>query len=205
MSLTSLAVIALVLCGAVTIISGDWRLRVVTLGFQYVAVSVLMAVEIIPALGFVRLVAGTVTATILLQSFKRSLRRSGQAPPEKPGLTASPGLFLRVAVVLLSVITSFGLAQSYPMPNFPRDITISAYWLVFSSISSLVLSLEVTRAGFALLMLELAASLVAGVMVETANLARFLLASLSSIVLALAIGYLIGLEQHVALSEEVEP
>lgn len=202
MSPTFLAVIVLILCGAATIVGNEWRLRLVALILQYAAVAALMSIEIIPALGIVRLVAGAVAGMIILQSFKHLVPEPGTSG--KNNKASSPGLFLRVAAVLLAIIISFGLAQSYPIPGFPRDITISAYWLVFSSVSSLVLSQEVSRIGFALLMLELAVSLVAGVMVETANLARFLLASLSSIVLALVVGYLISLDRRTASSEEVE-
>ncbi|MDO8669996.1 MAG: hypothetical protein Q7O66_01015 [Dehalococcoidia bacterium] len=205
MSLTFMAVVVLIIGGSVTIISSDWRLCLISLSLQYVAVAVLMVVEIIPELGMVRLLAGLVAVLILAQSFKRASHYSRHAAHAKGKRTPSAGLFLRVAVVMLAAIISIGLAQSYPMPDFSPDITISAYWLVFSSVSSLVLSQEVSRVGFALLMLELAASLVAGVMVETANLARFLLSSLTSIVLALAVGYLVGLDRIAANPEEEKP
>lgn len=201
MSPTFLAVILLIVCGSLVVISDEWRLRLLALVFQHVALAILFAFEVFPALGIVRLVAGAIAAMVLFQSLRYL---TGDRMGREGGQHVSPSFFLRVACVLLSMAISVGLAQAYPLPTFSRDVTIGAYWLVLSSLCSLLLSQDVLRIGFALLMLEMAAALVAGVMVETANLARFLLASLSSIVLALAVAFLVGQDLEASTAGEVE-
>ncbi|MFN8532488.1 MAG: hypothetical protein U0556_02975 [Dehalococcoidia bacterium] len=181
-----------VLVGAVSllILTEAWRIGIPALLAVYLIVALLLGAETNLALGAVHLLVGLFTVGVLFAAL-RTL----------PGTLNSTvqyafGFPYRIVTGLFALVVAYSLADTYPLPDVAPGLNFAVYLLAAVGLISLVLARRVLTVGYAVLLLQEVASILLSIFSEGPGLARLLLAALVQFAMAVAVAYLLYIEQE---------
>jgi len=194
-----LFVLLFFLTGGVLILLRDWRASVMALLAQYLAMGLVLARLVRPEVAMAKVLVGLFICLMLyLSASQASWRRQQTFTQHGPrallaqrnltgGVFPSGRTFRLMAMLLLSV-TTFSLAQTYPISNLPLIVSIAIYWLTLAGLLILILTEEPLKIGQGLL------TTITGFELWYTTLEESLLVvglwGAVNLLLALAIGYL---------------
>jgi hypothetical protein len=204
--------LGLFITGSLIIIARDWRFLILTLLIQYVLAGLILAQLVRPDIAVLGVLIGAFICPILYLSarqvavnplsvlllnpvekekswWKNFSLKELFLGKERTAETASPtGVGFRVFVVLLMMLVTVTVSESFPLTDLPPNVTTAVYWLGLTGLTVLALTEDpmkvghgifTTFTGFWLLYSVLERSLLLTGLWGTVNL-----------LIALAIGYL---------------
>jgi hypothetical protein len=201
----------LALSTALIVLLSDWRISLSALLAQYILAGLLLTRLIPPEIATLKvLVGGLICAILYLTARRVSMERPAEQPPggyggtqptALPGREVFPvGIAFRLFSLLLIGLATYSMAQSYPIPEVPAQISLLCYWLMFSGFLLLILTGEPLKAGQGLL------TLTTGFELFYASIERSLslvgLWGVVNLLLALAIAYLTSAQGTATVGEK---
>lgn len=160
----------------------DWRISIMTVLFQYLTMGIVLAQLIRPEVAFAKVLVGLFVCFMLYLSarqagWRRYLTATRNHPRTKYlsnlGLPLnwtqpfiSPARTFRLMAILLIGVTTFSLAQTYPMPAIEQfspasseptssalsfTLSLAVYWLSLSGLLIVLLTDEPLKTGQGLL------------------------------------------------------
>lgn len=194
----SLAFVVVLMTGiAVLLMAQAWPVQLGALLAQYLAVCAFSLTEALPVLAGLRLLGGGMVCLILLLTLR------GHPSPQVVWYWRTPHppsweRFFRIAIVALTLVIAAGLAAAHPFPGATATKSFAAYSLASAGTLFLIVSHRVLNLGFGLLLLDSAVQLLGTTAIKGIGVIELSLVSVVSIVLALAIAFLVALERELA-------
>lgn len=157
-----LPVLLLFLTGSLLVLIRDWRVSIVALLAQYLAMGLVLAHLVRPEIAFAKVLVGLFICPMLYLSARQAGWRY-QLTFSQFGLRAllgqrtltgeafPPGRAFRLFLLLLLGVTTFSLAQTYPIDNLPQVVSVAVYWLAATGLLILMLTEESLKLGHGLL------------------------------------------------------
>ncbi|MGQ9501419.1 MAG: hypothetical protein ACUVSF_05940 [Anaerolineae bacterium] len=155
-------VIGSLITSALILLVRDWRVILLALLGQYVAVGIILSQMISPEIALIKVLVGALICPMLYLA----ARQSGWSIPAKfdatrqsfPGDAVSirdpllwTGLAFRVLILYLVFVLATVLTHDYPLPGIPSDVGLSCYWLMLVGLVVLMLTGQPLLAGPGLL------------------------------------------------------
>lgn len=211
---TTTVLIALIIASSLLVIMTDWRVLNLVLGIQYLLIGVFLIVsriESFPAeLAIVKALVGVMLVPVLYISSRRV--RWGQFneehlpirlddDDEEEDVAArrltwlrTPGLALRVLLVVFGATVALSLALRYPIQftaaqTVSRDITIGTFILITQGLLNLILNENPLKVGLGLLTIMAGFEMFYTLVEPTLVVVTLL--GLVNLVVALALSYLV--------------
>jgi hypothetical protein len=186
-----LAIVGLLVAGALIVLVRDWRISLLALLGQYLLAGLILSRLILPEIALIKVLIGALICPMLYLAARQAGwgagRRLLHAPAQNGVLPG--GLAFRLLAVTLMALVAMTLSRSYPLPVIPRDVGLGSYWLMLNGLLVLMLSEEPLKAGQGLL------TGIIGFELLYASLERSLalvwLWAAVNLLLALAIAYLV--------------
>ena len=206
----AIPILVFFLTGSILVLIRDWRVSVAALLIQYIAMGAALTHLVRPEIALVKVLVGLLICPMLYLSarqagWRRHLTvaqdgvRALLGAQTRRGEVFPPGRTFRLLLLLLVGVTTFSLAQFYPIFNLPLLISIAIYWLALVGAVILVLTEEPLKIGQGLL------TAITGFELWYTTLEqRLLLVGMwgaVNLLLALAIGYL-AVARGVILEED---
>lgn len=195
--------------GTILLLMQDWRLTILAIEVQYLALGAQLAHLVRPEIAFAKVLTGIFVGLMLYLSARQAgwrqtltLGAEGASALKNAPVTGSrraAGRFFRLILALFLMVVAVSLAQTYPIDALPGAISASIYWLGLVGISLLILSENPLKVGQGLL------TVLIGFDIWYSTLESSLLIvgmwGAVNLLLALAIGYL-GIARGVNLEED---
>lgn len=148
--------------GSILALIRDWRVSIVTLLIQYLALGMTLIHLVRPEIAVAKVLVGVIICPMLYlsarqASWRRRLTRiHDQFRPVVGRRTLANDVFpsgrsFRLIAVLLLAVVTFSLARSYPLSVLPSVVSIAIYWLVLVGLFVLMLTEEPLKIGQGLL------------------------------------------------------
>ncbi len=196
--------VGLIVAAAFIVLIADWRVALFALLAQYLLAAALLAGLVPLPMALVRVVSGAFAAAILYFTFRRAEDNYRRALQDAEDAAARlvirqlyrlqvfvVGLPFRVFALALVAVGIIGIASSMTFLGLSADILFGGLWLIAAGVLVAILSREVLRLGFGILMFTNGF-----VILETATQSSLLLYGLiniSDLLLALVIANLAAL------------
>lgn len=193
-----LALLVILVAGvALLLLAQGWPVQLGALLTQYLIVSAFVLIEAPPVVAGLRLLSGGVVCLILLMTLR------GHPSPQIRWYWRTPHppsweRFFHLAVVALTLVIATGLAAAHPFPGATPTKSFAAYSIAGAGILFLMVSHRVLNMGFGLLLVDSAVQLLGTTVLKGMGIIEVSLVSVVSIVLALAIVFLMALERDLA-------
>jgi hypothetical protein len=199
----------LALSAALIVLWRDWRISLSALLAQYILAGLLLTRLIPPEIATLKVLVGGLICAILYLTARRIGPDRAAKQPGDYGETALPGrevfpagIVFRLFSLLLIGLAAYSVAQNYPIPELPGQISLVCYWLMFSGFLLLILTGEPLKAGQGLLTLTTGFELFYTSIERSLSLVG--LWGVVNLLLALAIAYLTSARGAAAVAEEEE-
>jgi len=146
-----LAVIGLLVTGALIVLVRDWRVTILALLSQYVLAGLILSRLVLPEIALIKVLVGALICPMLYLAARQSgwslLSVAGAAGrPLRAGHPDGAGddvfrasLPFRLMMVVLGFLVAIVLTQAQPPPAVPLDVGLGSYWLM--AVGSLILIL----------------------------------------------------------------
>lgn len=204
-------VIGSLITGALILLVRDWRVILLALLGQYLAVGVILSQLIPPEIALIKVLVGALICPMLYLAARQSgwsvLAKVDLAQQSFSGEVASmrdplpwTGLAFRTLVLCLVFVLATVLIRDYPLPGTPPDVGLSCYWLMLVGVVVLMLSEQPLLAGPGLLTALTGFELLYSLL-ESSLVIMFLLAGVN-LLLTAAISYLAAVQGLETLCEE---
>ncbi len=204
------SLIVFFLTGGVLLLLRDWRISILALEVQYLALGAQLSHLVRPEIAFAKILVGIFVGLMLYLSARQAgwrreltLAAGGKRALGNvsfgSGNTLLAGRFFRLIFSLFLMVVAVSLAQTYPIDTLPASVSTAVYWLVLVGVGLLILSENPMKVGQGLLTL-----LVGFELWYTTLEGSLLIVGLwgaVNLLLALAIGYL-GIARGVDLEED---
>lgn len=187
------------LLGAVVLayVADSWRYTLAGVAVQYLTMSFLLLGEGLPLFGVLRLGIGAAAVLIIYLTLGQLGPPRRRGPSVQRVIRASREHPYRLAVLALTAVIAYGLAAPNPFSGLSVEGSLAAYFLGGSALLMPLVERQVLRDGVSLLFLDSALQFLgAGAVFETEFL-PFALGSLATLLLALAVAFLITLQREV--------
>ena len=157
-----LPILLLFLTGGLLVLVRDWRISIVALLVQYLAMGLVLARLVRPEVALAKVLVGLFICPMLYLSarqagwryeltFSHFGLRALLGQRTLTGEVFPPGRAFRLILLLLLGVTTFSLAQTYPISNLPPVVSVAVYWMAASGILILMLTEEPLKLGQGLL------------------------------------------------------
>ncbi|MGC8879840.1 MAG: hypothetical protein ACP5R2_11515 [Anaerolineae bacterium] len=204
-------VIGSLIASALILLVRDWRVMLLALLGQYVAVGFILSQLIPPEIALIKVLVGALICPMLYLAARQSgwsvLAKVDPAQQsfskEVTGMRDPlpwTGLAFRALALCLVFVLATVLIRDYPLPGAPPDVGLSCYWLMLVGVVVLMLSGQPLLAGPGLLTALTGFELLY-TLLESSLVIVFLLAGVN-LLLTAAISYLAAIQGLNTLREE---
>lgn len=197
--------------GALILLIRDWRVVLLALLGQYIAVGLTLSQLVLPEIALIKMLVGALICLMLYLAARQSgwsvfaslgvTRQSSlEDVADTRGPLPWPGLTFRVLALCLVFVLTMVFARDYPLPGMPPEVGLSCYWLMLVGLIVLLLNGEPLLAGPGLLTALTGFELLYTCL-ESSLVIVFLLAAVN-LLLTASISYLAALQRHSSSEEK---
>lgn len=186
------ALLGLFLTAGLILVGRDWRLLILSLLAQYILVGLILSRLVRPDIAILKIMIGAFICPILFLSARQvSVNPSLISLLSKERRRGAPatGFVFRLLAVLLMVLVTTTLSNTFALPGLSPSVTIAIYWLILAGLVTLILTEDPMKVGHGLL------TILVGFDLFYTTLERSLLITglwgAINLLIALAISYLI--------------
>jgi hypothetical protein len=199
------AVVGLVVTASLIVMVRDWRVSLAALLAQYLLLGFLLTRLISPEVAAVKTLVGALICPILYLTARRvrwgRQKDKDRSSPLLTGWEVFPvGLPFRLLAVVLTGLVTSSFLNSYPLPEVPRDIGFTCYWLVLIGLLAMILTTEPLKAGLGLLTFMAGFELFYTALESSLSVVGFL--GIVNLLMALAIAYLASAREVELVGEQ---
>jgi len=156
--------ILLMACVAVAITVENWQHGLLALAAQYGLGAALLTQDAPAEVVLSFLVGGAIACAILFLTLRQmqDLLKSKRSDTDLEPRSSLADMSYRLAAIVLAGTATYGLSQSYPLPETSVGVTFAIYWLAAAGLFSLSTSQDTLRSGLGLLLIDSATLLLLG-------------------------------------------
>ena len=192
--------VGLILSAACVVLIADWRLALFALALEYVLIGMLLTTIIHPSVALVRIIAGGLAAAILYLTMRARAEEQRKAfwaarraaPGERTAIPRTQvfivGFPFRFFAVALVAVTIIGFVSTTTLLTLTPYLLFSSFWLMAIGILVAMLSRDVLRLGFGILVFTSGFSIL-DTAIET-SLFLYGLLNIADLLIALAVAHL---------------
>jgi hypothetical protein len=182
-----LAIVGLFLTGGTIVLVRDWRVSLLALLGQYVLAGIVLSRIVLPEVALIKVLIGALICPMLYLAARQAGWGAGRDAPS--GSMFPADLAYRLLAVMLMGLLATAFSQLYPLPVIPAAVGLGSYWLMLIGLLILMLTEHPLKAGQGLLTAIIGFELLYTSLER--SLAMVWLLAVMSLLLALAIAYLI--------------